>query len=175
MFLTIQDLKVDQTVIPSEDSGIFVSNVNIPESEFDNLDNVLERVKLLILQDYNNLVNIQYQVCATYELRNTETGDQRQWCGSFNPRGNQLNTLGPFQTFDENFVTFVKGACSPENVYRKLRFYHVQTNWVFHKLTSIIVAIQSEINLTHPTLLRKSLLVRQHGNHNRRVQSFFLP
>lgn len=175
MFLTVQDLKVDQTVIPSEDRGIFVTNINIPESEFENLDNVLERVEQFILNDYVNIDRIHFQVCATYELRNTQTGDERQWCGSFNPRGNQSNTLSQFQLFDPNFQTIVKNASSPENVNRRLKFYHVQTNWVFHKLTSIIISIQAEVNYTHPTILRRNLLTIRNGHRNRTIQSFHLP
>lgn len=177
MFLTIQDLKVDQTVIPSDESGILVSNINIPESEFDNLDNILERVEEFVVNDYVNVERINFQVCATYELRNTSTGDSRQWCGSFNPRGNQSNTLSQFQQFDQNFKVLVKNATTPENVTTKLHFYHVQTNWVFHKLTSIIVAVQAQVNYTHPTLLRRNLLsvVRNGHHHHRIIQSFYLP
>lgn len=176
MFLTIQDLKVDQTVIPSDNNGIFVTNINIPESEFDNLDNVLERTRQLIVTDYSNVPRVQYQVCATYLLRNTQTGDQRQWTGSFNPRGNQSNTLSQFTLFNNNFVDNVRNSCLPENVLGKLRFYHVQTNWVFQKLTSVIIAVQALVSLTHPTLLRRSLLVaaRRHGRH-RAIRSFHLP
>jgi hypothetical protein len=175
MFLTIQDLKVDQTVLPSDGVGIFVTNVNIPESVVGNLDNILERIRLLVVNDYDNIENIQYQVCATYELRNTVTGDRRQWSGSFNPRGNQSNSLSQFQVFGPDFIGVVKNACSPDNVLRQLRFHHAQTNWVFHKITSFIVTFQSEINLSHPTLLRRSLLLRRHGNRHRSITSFLLP
>lgn len=179
MFLTLHDLKVDQTVIPSDDAGVFITNINIPESEFGHLDNILDRAKLLIVNDYIGVENIQFQVCATYELRNTANGDRRQWTGSFNPKGNQSNSLSPFQTFTSNFKTIVKESCSPDNILRRLQFYHVQTNWVFHKLTSVIIAVQSVINLTHPTLLKRSLLARRHGSRgrssNRATHSFHLP
>lgn len=172
MPLTIQDLKVDQTYLSSESSGILVSNINIPESEFDNLDNVLERVRQFISTDYVNVVNIQFQVCATYLLKNSETGEQRQWSGSFNPRGNQLNSLSPFQTFAPNFKTIVKNACATDNVYRHLRFYHVQTNWVFEKLSSIIISVQAVVNTSHSTLIRRNLTSRRYG---RSIQTFLLP
>jgi hypothetical protein len=176
MYLTIHDLKVDQTVLPMNDnSGIFVTNINIPEQNLNtNLDNVIQRARDLIVNDYIGTYNIQFQVCATYELRNTENGDERQWTGSFNPKGNQLNSLCPFNTFNQNFETIVKDSCSPENVYNKLRFYHAQTNWVFHKLTSAIISVQSVVNQTHPTILRKSLLARRHGSR-RAIYSFLLP
>jgi multidrug efflux pump subunit AcrB len=175
MFLTLQDLKVDQTFIPSEDSGILVTNINVPESEFVNIDSVLERIRNLIVNDYYNVDNVQFQVCATYELRNTETGDVRKWTGSFNPRGNSSNALSAFQIFTPNFKEVVKNALKPDNVHRKLGFHHAQTNWVFQRLTSIIIAVQSEVNLTHPTLLRRSLLIQRNGRRNRTIQSFLLP
>lgn len=175
MFLTIQDLKVDQTFIPSENQGIFVTNVNIPEHELVNIDSVLDRVINLITSDYYNIDNIQYQVCATYQLRNTSTGDIRQWTGSFNPRGNQANTLAPFTRFTQRFKQEVTRAVEHDNIFAKLRFYHVETNWVFHKLTSIIVSFQSVMNLAHPTLMRRGLLMQRHGRRHRTIESFFLP
>jgi hypothetical protein len=176
MVFTIHDLKVDQTVIPSEDRGIFVTNINIPQSELSNIDDILERSRQLILANYIHVGNIQYQVCATYQLRNTVTGDQRQWSGSFNPRGNQINTLSPFMTFNNNsFKTIVKDACSDDNIYAKLRFYNVTTNWVFDRITSVIIAVQSVVNLTHPVVLQRGLLATRHGRRTRTVQSFLLP
>jgi hypothetical protein len=173
MVLGLQDLKVDQTILPSIDnSGVFVTNINIPAEHLNNLDNILQRVRQLIVGDYTNVENIQYQVCATYELRNTQTGDFRQWSGSFNPRGNQLNTLSLFQHFDNNFERTVRQASTTENVLRRLRFYHVQTNWVFHRLTSIVISVQALVNLTHPTLLRRGLLANRHG---RSISTFLLP
>lgn len=128
----------------------------------------------MIVSDYVNVSNIQYQVCSTYELRNTKTDDIRQWTGSFNPRGNQTSTLSPFQTFNANFENIVRNSCSEDHVLSKLRFYHVQTDWVFHRLTSVIINIQAVVNLTHPTLLRRSLLARRHGR-NRNICTFLLP
>lgn len=174
MFLTLQDLKVDQTVLASENAGILVSNINIPESEFNNLDAVIERTKNYILQTYTNIQQTQYQVCATYELKHIETGDIRQWTGSFNPRGNQYNTLCQFQLFTPQYSERVRQACSEQNVYRRLRFYHVQTSWVFHKLTSFIISVQSPVSLLDP-----AIALQYGGIHRRRRgrmhRSFYLP
>lgn len=174
MFLTIQDLKVDQTVLASDNSGILVSNINIPEREFVNLEAVIARVNAFIISEYGSLGVIHFQVCATYELKHIETGDIRQWTGSFNPRGNQYNTLCQFQEFSPRFSAIVRQSCSDENVYRRLRFYHVQTNWVFHRLTSFIISVQSRVPLNHPSLLQ-----HQHGRGRRQRgrshRSFYLP
>lgn len=173
MFLTLQDLKVDQTFLPHQQSGIFVTNINIPSSDLDNIESVLDRIVNLIVSDYINIAHVQYQVCATYELRNTKTGDVRQWTGSFNPRGNQQNTLSQFERFGPNFHTLVHRAIAPDNIFNRLRFYHVETNWVFQRLTSIVISVQSEINFSHPTLIRRGLLANNHGR--RTICSFLLP
>jgi hypothetical protein len=175
MLLTLQDLKVDQTVLVSDNAGILVSNINIPESEFVNLDAVIERTRAFIIQTYTNLNATQYQVCATYELKHIETGDTRQWTGSFNPRGNQYNTLCQFQQFTLQYNNRVKQACSEANVYRRLRFYHVPTNWVFHKLTSFIISVQSPVSLVNPAII---LQYGGGGGRQRRSRihrSFYLP
>ena len=173
MFLTLQDIKVDQTVIPSETVGIFITNFNIPDGELINIDDILERVERLILTDYLNIDPVLFQVCATYQLRHVETNDLRQWTGSFNPRGNQVNTLCHFQRLNRQFKNVVKTSCSEENILRKLRFYHATTDWVFERLTSIIISVQSEIQFTHPTLLRRNLTPSRHGK--RSISSFLLP
>lgn len=176
MLLTIQDLKVDQTYLRFENSGILVTNINIPESEFEQLDTVLNRAQHLITTDYVNIPNVQFQVCATYELRNTKTGDVRQWTGSFNPRGNQSSTLTDFQTYlPHNFKDIVIESASPDNVFRKLRFYLVATNWVFQRLTSIIVSVQCVMPETHPTILRRSLLACHNARRSRSICTFLLP
>jgi hypothetical protein len=174
MVWTLQDLKVDQTFLQSDQIGIFITNINVPEHEFINLNNILERIRLLILSDYINVTNVQYQVCASYELRNSETGDVRQWTGSFNPTANESSALSIFQTFGPNFKSAALNACSPDNIYRKLQLYHVQTKWVFHKLNSIIICVQAGVSPNHPTLLRRSLVRRRHGR-SRAVCTFLLP
>lgn len=175
MVLTIQDLKVDQTVLQSEQNGIFISNINVPESELNNLDSVLERIQLFIVGEYLNVPNIQFQVCASYELRNTKTGDVRQWTGSFNPQANKSSALSNFHTFGPNFKTIVSNACLPDDIYQKLRLYNVQTDWVFSRLNSIIICVQAVVHLSHSTLLRRGLLRRKYGRRQRAVCSFLLP
>ena len=175
MFLTIQDLKVDQTVLASDERSVLVTNINIPQHELVNLDNILDRVTTLISTSYINVQNVMFQVCATYELRNSTTGDIRQWTGSFNPSGNQANTLNQFEYFSPNFKQVVTNACSEGNIYRKLRFYHVQTNWVFNRITSVIIAVQAVVQNNHPTLIENKFLSKDGRGRRRANQSFLLP
>lgn len=176
MPLDYTHLKVDQTVLYFEDNYLLVSNINIPEPDFAQLDNVLDRVQHFISEDYNNLDNIYYQVCATYDLRNTATGELRHWNGSFNPRGNRQNVLRNFQQYVVLlFKNQVIQACLPENIYNCLRFYHVETSWVFHQLTSAIISVQSEIDALHPTIERRNLLNVRNGRFRRVHLTFLLP
>lgn len=170
-------LKVDQTLLHLPDAGyLLVSNVNIPEAEFVNLDAVLVRTQQFIDQDYLGLQNhIHYQVCATYELQNVNTGEIRHWSGSFNPRGNRFNVLSQFQPYQANtFRGIVAHACSPNNVYNRLRFFHVSTAWVFRRISSAIITLQARIRPDHDTVNRRGLLQIRNGRRSRVHVTFYL-
>lgn len=171
-------LKVDQTLLQFDQRYLLVSNVNIPLAEFAQIDTVLTRVQQFIAQDYSGipLNSLQYQVCATYQLRHSVTGEIRHWSGSFNPRGNRLNILSHFQPYQlGTFRAVVTHACTPGNVYNRLRFFHVATDWVFNGITSAIVSLQARVPVDHPTITRRQLLLRRHGRRNRVHVTFYLP
>ena len=86
-----------------------------------------------------------------------------------------MGSLSFFRLFDGSFERTVKQASTTENVLRRLKFYHVQTNWVFYRLTSIVISVQAQVHLTHPTLLRRGLLARRHGRAKRNIHTFLLP
>lgn len=170
-------LKVDQTLLRFNESYLLVSNINIPVTEFHQLDAVLDRAQQFIAEDYQEAQenNIQYQVCATYELENTLTGETRQWSGSFNPKGNRYNSLSHFVQYQPwNFKRVVTHACSPNNVYSKLRFFHTQTAWVFRQLKSAIISLQARVGPLNGTIERRGLLQRRNGGHSRVHLTFLL-
>jgi hypothetical protein len=168
-------LKVDQTLLHYGGSFLLVSNINIPQGDFYRLDTVLDRVQHFIAQDYVGVQNIHYQVCATYLLRNRATGETRLWTGSFNPRGNRLNILQEFQLYQATgFKTAVTRACSAENIYNKLRFFHVATDWVFERCTSAIVSVQANVDPLHPTVENRGLLLVRNGRYTRVHNTFYL-
>lgn len=175
MPLDYTHLKVDQTLIHHDDRYLLVSNVNIPESEFGQLNQVLNRAKQFVESDYNALQRIYYQVCATYDLRNTATGEIRHWNGSFNPKGNVLSSLSDFYLYSTGtFKDIVSRACEPQNIYNRLRFFHVETTWVFDRLTSAIISLQANIDPLHPTVQHRQLLNRRHGQLTRVHITFLL-
>jgi hypothetical protein len=169
-------LKVDQTLLQHDNRYLLVSNINIPESNFSQIDQILNRAQNFLALDYDDLLNIYYQVCATYDLRNTATGEIRHWNGSFNPKGNTHNSLCDFQQYVAGtFKARVTRACARDNVYGRLRFFHVETAWVFDKLTSVIISVQARIDPLHPTLDRRQLLNHRNGRVSRVHITFLLP
>lgn len=179
MPLDYTHLKVDQTLLHYGNQYLLVSNINIPASQLNDqeLGPILQRAQNFIQEDYAGLENnnIYYQVCASYDLRNTATGEIRHWSGSFNPRGNRLNILRDFQNFHPaNFQEHVTRACDPNNVYNKLRFFHTQTVWVFDRITSAIISIQARVGPLHPTVERRGLLAVRNGHHHRIHITFLL-
>lgn len=176
MPLNIHELKVNQTALPIGTDCLLVSNINIPEAYLQDIDPILNRVQTFIVQDYINTPNVHFQVCATYDLRHSQTGAIKTWTGSFNPRGNELNALNGFQLYSANFQNVVREACSDDNIYRKLRLFHVDTHWVFDRLVSVYINIQAIVPNNHPTIGRRQLApVRRHGQTQRAQETFLLP
>lgn len=176
MSLNIHELKVDQTALPIREHFILVSNINIPETYLhQEFDAVLERVQQFIVEDYINTNSVQFQVCATYDLRHSHSGQTKTWTGSFNPRGNQTNALNQFQLFTPEFIASVKVACSDENIYEKLRIFYVDTNWVFDRLLSIYITVQAVVSIHHPTIIKRSLGSIKNGKTRRAKTTFYLP
>lgn len=176
MPLDYTHLKVDQTILHSNNQLLLVSNINIPENNFGELNQILDRVRQFIGTEYDNIEDIYYQVNATYDLRNTATGEIRHWSGSFNPRGNRHNILCDFQSYVlGTFNQQVIRACDPQNVYNKLRFFHAQTAWVFDKLTSAVISIQAHVDPEHPTVEHRDLCNVKRGRSKRVHLTFHLP
>jgi hypothetical protein len=177
MPLNVQQLKVSQTALPLREHFILVSNINIPQEYLiQDFDAILTRTHRFIVQEYTNIPNVQFQVCATYTLQNRTNGQIRTWTGSFNPRGNIHNTLNQFQPFGPNFFATVRQACSEDNIYQKLRIFHADTNWVFEQLVSIYINVQGVTHLHHPTISKRSLAnCRRHGKTRRINAEFYLP
>lgn len=176
MHWTVHDLKVDQTVFPSEDSFIFISNINIPVGYVENeLEHVIQRAYNFISTDYQNVPVVQYQVTATYELRNTVDNSIRQWTGSFSPRNNAFGSLTPFQYFNPSFIPRVREASDLNYIRHKLTFANVTTNYVFERLTSIVINVQAAVNANFPTLMQRNLLYVRNGRRYRNQHTFPLP
>lgn len=176
MHWTAHDLKVDQTVFSSEESVIFVTNINIPVNYLENNPiDVIQRVYNFINIDYANVPVVQYQVTATYELRNTVDNSIRQWTGSFSPRNNAYGSLTPFEYFNASFVQRVQAASDFNFIREKLTFANVTTNYVFERVTSIVINVQAAVNANFGTLLQRNLIFTRNGRHYRNHHTIALP
>lgn len=175
MHLSVHDLKVDQTVLASDDSYIFISNINIPAVYLNHSEAILTRAYNFIRTDYHTCPVVQYQVTATYELRNTTDNSIRQWTGSFSPRNNLSGALTPFEYFDESFVEKIAVASDVNNIVQKLKFTNTATNYVFERLTSIIINVQASVKGTFATLAKRNLAYNRHGRHFRNHNTIHLP
>lgn len=174
MLWTVHNLKVDQTVLTLDNGGcIFVSNINIPTTYLDQKEEILTRVYNFIQSDYIGCTSVQYQVTCTYELRNTVDGSIRQWTGSFSPRNNFYGSLTPFEYFGDSFIQIVANATDMNVVLEKLKFTNTATNYVFERLTSIIINVQALVNAHFPTLITRNLIYN--GRHFRSHNTIQLP
>lgn len=176
MSLAVHHLKVDQTVLTSDETRIFISNINIPISYFEQIDSVVQRAYVFLQQEYDSCPVVQYQVTATYELRNTVDNSIRQWSGSFNPRNNIQGSLTPFEYFDASFIPKVTATTDPAFFLQQLRVKNISTNFVFERLTSIIINVQAAVPKHFPTLVRRNLLYNgTNYRHYRNHITFYLP
>lgn len=177
MVWTVNDLKVDQTVLTSDDVYIFITNINIPVGYFAELESVLARAYNFLQGEYDTCPVLQYQVTATYELRNTVDNSIRQWSGSFNPRQNNVySSLADFEYFDATFIQKVAATTDTKFIQSKLHVKNITTNYVFERLTSIIINAQAAVSKHFPTLVRRNLIYNRHdGKHYRNHITLDLP
>ena len=168
MLSTVHDLKVDQTALPSENAFIFITNINIPVEYLNQLETIFQRVYNFIKKEYHSCPVVQYQVTSSYELRNTVDNSIRQWAGSFSPRNNLPGSLTPFEYFDDSFIQHLATVTDLNFIHQKLKFTNATTDYVFERLTSIIINVQSSVGPHFTTLLRRNLVYNKNGGRHSR-------
>lgn len=174
MNTSVQHLKVDQTALSLGTFSIFVSNINIPEHYLERVRPVLERVYTFIRREYDGISDIRYQLTATYELKNTETGALRHWCGSFLPKENNLSSIDTFHVFGPNFVNRLEQLCDRPSITLKLALVNVETKWEFESLTSLVITVQAKVPDNFRSLINRNLHNIQNGR-TRAHATFPLP
>ena len=174
MNTSIQHLKVDQTVVSLENNTIFISNINIPERYLDNVRPVLERAYNFLLQDYRGIPAVRYQLTATYELINRQTGDSKRWCGSFMPRENNLSSIDTFHILGPNFINRLEPLCDRQSVISKLSLHGADTVWEFHTLLGLVITVQAPVSHDLSILTLRNLKTRNNGKTRTHI-TFPLP
>ena len=113
--MNYQEFKLDGAAILDSDSPqqrIVVYHFNIPVDRAQDIA-TFERVRQQIEQDFpaesNRDVDVPlyFQISAVYNLVHRETGEERLWQGSFNPRSRDLGQVTVFRPFDsQTFVDY---------------------------------------------------------------------
>ena len=172
-----QQLKVDITTVGLDQPGsyLLLLNFNIPSSIVeDNLPLLLEHVLIEVaefLQNNFSPLPIYYQVTASYNLLNRETGDTRLFTGSFCPGSAYISSLSGdiFELFErESFPGQVQQNATQANILNCLqRPDDDDSKWTFQSLASLIINCQLEVRGNHTFIQQKSLLLAR-GRHGRR-------
>ena len=150
--------------------SVVIYNINLPASVIENVierRQHLEQANNLILQDFENIRNIYYQITGSYVLINPSTGAKKTWTGSF--YANYINNpsiVQPFQKYDA--ATFVDSSFrlldQAENI---LTANGENSEWMFESLTSIIFNVQVKVPTHHVIFQRRQLL------SHRRYRKYF--
>ena len=171
----IQQLKVDQTAVSlNSREAVFITNINIPLRDLDNIRPVLERVYTFLLKDYLGAPLVKYQLTAIYNLIHRQTGSIRHWSGSFLPHEDNLSSIDTFHTLGQNFVDRLEPLCNPVSIFEKLVLKGAETGWQFHSLTGVVINVQALVELEFHTLLLRNLKTVRHGRKRAHI-TFPLP
>ena len=173
-----QQLKVDITTVGLDQPGLYLLllNFNIPSSIVENnLPLSLEQVLIDVaryLQDNFSLLDIYYQVTASYNLLNRETGDTRLFTGSFSPGSAHASSLSGdiFKLFKrDSFPRQVQQYTTQANILNCLeRPNDTESKWSYQSLASVIINCQLQLEGNHTFIQEKSLLLARGQRHGRR-------
>lgn len=117
-----------------------------------------------------------FQISAVYTLIHRDTGTERLWQGSFNPRSRERGQIVPFRHLDgPTFVDFAQARCQTNYVLQQLNNNTDQqdTVWTVGEVLSVVLTIQTTVRLLHPVfahhpeLLGVGQQAAGHGRHGR--------
>jgi hypothetical protein len=124
----------------------------------------------------HQVVTVPYfQISAVYTLIHRDTGLQRLWQGSFNPRSRERGQVVAFRHLDPaTFVDFAQARCQTGYVLQQLSNITDQqeTVWTLGDILSVILTIQTTVRIQHPVFVRHPELLgrvpEHHGGQPRR-------
>jgi len=165
-----QLFKVDGAAITDRDNPnqrIVVYNFSIPIERAQSAE-TFETVRQLVNtdfpeQDRGRLVfPLYFQISAVYTLIHRQTGEERVWAGSYNPRARNLGEVTAFRPYDsETFLRYALVHCTENRILERLdsRTNGKESAWNFGQILSVVVSIQATARTSHvvfrnhPTLL----------------------
>ena len=169
-----QEFKLDgAAILDSVDPNqrILVFNFNVPIERAQSAP-AFERIRQQIETDFpaesreSVVVPLYYQISAAYVLVHRDTGDERYWLGSFNPRARDLSTVTEFRPYDpQTFVQHALTNCSQQSILNRLedRAAGTESVWRLSRLLSVIVSVQATARIRHPVFVHHRTLLG-HGN-----------
>jgi len=108
-----------------------------------------------------------FQISAVYTLIHRDTGAERLWQGSFNPRSRERGQVTAFQYLDPaRFIDFAHTRCQTRHVLQALNNNTDQqeTVWTVGELLSVILTVQTTVRVNHPVFTNHpELLPGRHG------------
>jgi len=146
---------------------IIIYNFNVPVQRSEDPE-TFETIRRQIETDFpiqdqaRVIVPLYFQICAVYVLVHRETGEERHWQGSFNPRSRDLGQITIFRPFDhQTFVPYALSHSRHQYVLNELnnRIEGQESVWSVDRILSIIVSIQATVRTTHIVFQRHPLLL----------------
>lgn len=165
-----QLFKVDGAAITDRDNPnqrIIVYNINVPIERAQSAE-TFETVRQLVNADFPEedrgrlVYPLYFQVSAVYTLIHRQTGEERLWAGSYNPRARNLGEVTAFRPYDsETFVRYALLHCTHDRIAERLdsRMNGKESAWNLGQILSVVVSIQCTARTSHvvfrnhPTLL----------------------
>lgn len=164
-----EDFKLDAASITDSqfpEQRIIAYHFNIPaERSQDRL--TFETVARLVEADFppenqdRVVVPLYFQISAVYTLIHRDTGAERVWLGSFNPRSRDRGRLTDFRAWDpRTFVDYALPRCQTRRVLNQLENVNDQqeTVWSVGDVLSIIVSFQCTVHVRHQVFNRRPQL-----------------
>jgi hypothetical protein len=114
-----------------------------------------------------------FQISAVYTLIHRDTGLERLWQGSFNPRSRERGQVLAFRQLDPaTFVDFAQARCQTGHVLRQLNNNTDQqeTVWTVGEVLSVILTVQTTVHIRHPVFAHHPELLGREVDHGRRGQ-----
>lgn len=183
MNLNAQHLKLDVTTLEIRGGSEYLAvlNFNVPADQVDDagrFEHLLGRLANYLDSEFGNQnLRVAYQITSSYYLSHRDTGDERQWTGSFLASQNLSSSLsGPgFRLYDrESFLRVSRASCSPHHIAETLNWGDRDTDWQFSQLASVIFNVQAALPASHGFLRRNDLLPdggRGQGSNRQRTIS----
>lgn len=174
-------VKVDFTAInrPFENEYLTLINFSVDAQHLNDQQSAVACSQIIanfLLEYFQQEVYIGVQICASYNLRHSETNDVRLFTGSFNNTPNMMNSLSGDHFFPFRINTWPQLFLQFSDLDRAYNILHpqpeVDTKWEVESIESIIVNCQLVLPTYHPFLteyqLNQALADQQHGRRRRR-------